>query len=100
MEYILTLLGFFILIGSGNFLVKGSVSMAKHFGLSSLVIGVTVVAFGTSAPELLVSIQAAIANHPEIALGNVIGSNISNIALVLALTAIISPIPINRKSLV
>ncbi len=100
MEYILTLFGFFILIGSGNFLVKGSVSMAKHFGLSSLVIGVTVVAFGTSAPELLVSVQAAIADHPEIALGNVIGSNISNIALVLAITAVISPISVNRNSII
>ncbi len=100
MEYFLTLLGFFILIGSGNFLVRASISLAKYFGLSSLVIGVTVVAFGTSAPELLVSLQAAIANHPEIALGNVIGSNISNIALVLAMTAIIFPIPVNRNSIV
>jgi cation:H+ antiporter len=100
MEYFLTLLGFIILIISGNFLVKGSVSMARHFGLSSLVIGVTVVAFGTSAPELLVSLQAAIANHPEIALGNVIGSNISNIALVLAVTAIIFPIVVHRNSII
>lgn len=100
MEYFLTLLGFFILIGSGNFLVRGSVSLARYFGLSSLVIGVTVVAFGTSAPELLVSLQAAIADHPEIALGNVIGSNISNIALVLAMTAVIFPIPVNRNSTV
>lgn len=98
MEYFLTLLGFFILIGSGNFLVRASVSLAKYFGLSSLVIGVTVVAFGTSAPELLVSLQAAIADHPELALGNVIGSNISNIALVLAMTAVIFPIPVNRNS--
>lgn len=100
MEYLFTLLGFIILIGSGNFLVKGSVSFAKHFGLSTLVIGVTIVAFGTSAPELLVSLQAALANHPEMALGNVIGSNISNIALVLAITAIIVPIPVNRNSVI
>jgi cation:H+ antiporter len=100
MEYILTLLGFVILITSGNFLVKASVSIAKYFGLSTLVIGVTIVAFGTSAPELLVSLQAAIANHPEMALGNVVGSNISNIALVLALTAIILPIPVNRNSVI
>lgn len=100
MEYFLTLLGFFILIGSGNFLVRASVSLARYFGLSSLVIGVTVVAFGTSAPELLVSLQAAIADHPEIALGNVIGSNISNIALVLAMTAVIFPISVNRNSIV
>jgi cation:H+ antiporter len=100
MEYFLTLLGFIILISSGNFLVKGSVSIARRFGLSTLVIGVTIVAFGTSAPELLVSIQAAVSDHPEMALGNVIGSNISNIALVLAITAIILPIPVSRNSIV
>lgn len=100
MEYLLTLLGFFLLIGSGNFLVKGSVSLARYFGLSTLFIGVTIVAFGTSAPELLVSLQAAVAGHPEMALGNVIGSNISNIALVLAITAIILPIPVNRNSII
>lgn len=100
MEYLLTLLGFIMLIGSGNYLVRASVSLAKYFGLSSLVIGVTVVAFGTSAPELLVSLQASLSDHPEIALGNVIGSNISNIALVLAITAVIFPIPVNRTSVV
>ncbi len=96
--YLLALLGFILLIGSGRFLVKASVSLAAYFGISTLVIGVTVVAFGTSAPELLVSIQAAVKGHPEIAIGNVIGSNISNIALVLALTAIILPIPVKKAS--
>lgn len=100
MEYLLTLLGFILLIGSGNFLVKGSVSLARYFGLSTLVIGVTIVAFGTSAPELLVSLQAAIADHPGMAMGNIIGSNISNIALVLAITAIILPIPVSRNSVI
>ncbi len=100
MEYFLTLLGFIILISSGNFLVRGSVSLAQKFGLSTLVIGVTIVAFGTSAPELLVSLQAALANQPEMALGNVIGSNISNIALVLAITAMILPIPVSRNSII
>ena len=98
--YLLALLGFVLLIGSGQFLVKASVSLAAYFGVSTLVIGVTVVAFGTSAPELLVSVQAAINGHPEIALGNVIGSNISNITLVLALTAIILPVPVKRSSFV
>ncbi|MBE0653357.1 MAG: calcium/sodium antiporter [Bacteroidales bacterium] len=100
MEYFLSVLGFIILISSGHFLVKGSVSLARFFGLSTLVIGVTIVAFGTSAPELLVSIQAAVGNHPEMALGNVVGSNISNIALILAITAIILPIPVNRNSII
>lgn len=99
MEYFLTLLGFIILISSGNYLVKGSVSVARKLRLSTLLIGVTIVAFGTSAPELLVSVQAALANHPEMALGNVIGSNISNIALVLAITAMILPIPVHRNSI-
>ena len=72
---------------------------ANHFKISSLVIGLTVVAFGTSAPELIVSLEAAITGHPEIALGNVIGSNIVNIALVLALTVIILPMPVSTQTI-
>lgn len=99
MEYLLTVVGFVILVGSGKFLVTGSVSLASYLKISKLVIGVTVVAFGTSAPELLVSMQAALKGHPEMAIGNVVGSNISNIALVLAITAIILPIPVSRNSM-
>ncbi|MCK4922504.1 MAG: calcium/sodium antiporter [Bacteroidales bacterium] len=98
-SYSLALLGFALLIGSGRFLVKGSVALAGYFGLSTLIVGITVVAFGTSAPELLISVQAALKGHPEIALGNVIGSNISNIALVLALSAIIVPITVKKTTL-
>ena len=100
MEYLYSLLGFIILLGSGNFLVKGSVSLAQYFKVSKLFIGLTIVAFGTSAPELIISLQAAIKGHPEISLGNVIGSNISNIALVLALAALIAPIHVKRSSVV
>lgn len=99
MEYLLSLLGFGMLLISGHYLVKGSVSISQYFKVSKLVIGLTVIAFGTSAPELIVSVQAALKDHPEIAVGNVIGSNISNIALVLALTAIIFPVSIRRSSL-
>ena len=99
MEYLLSALGFIILLGSGHFLVQGSVSLSQYFKVSKLVIGLTVVAFGTSAPELIVSIESALKGHPEIALGNVIGSNISNIALVLALAAIVAPITVRRSSL-
>ncbi len=99
MEYLLTVLGFAILVGSGKYLVMGSVSLASYLKISKLVIGVTVVAFGTSAPELLVSVQAALKGHSEIAIGNVIGSNIANIGLVLAITAIILPIPVSRYSI-
>ncbi len=100
MEYLLALLGFVLLIGSGRYLVKGSVSLAEHFKVSTLVIGVTVVAFGTSAPELLVSFQAALKGYPEMSLGNVIGSNISNIGLVLGVTVMILPIRVARNSLI
>ncbi len=98
-NYLWALAGFILLIASGKYLVKGSVALAAWFGLSTLVIGVTVVAFGTSAPELLVSSKAALKGHPEISLGNVIGSNISNIAIVLALTSLILPIPVKKNSL-
>jgi len=99
MEYFYSLLGFVILIISGKYLVSGSVSLARFFKLSTLVIGVTVVAFGTSAPELIVSLQAALKGHPEIAVGNVIGSNISNIALVLGITSMLVPMSIKRNSI-
>ena len=100
MEYLYALLGFALLIGSGKYLVRGSVSIAQHFNISTLVIGVTVVAFGTSAPELLVSVQAALKGYPEMSVGNVVGSNISNIALVLAITAVILPIKVSRNSVI
>jgi cation:H+ antiporter len=91
--------GIVLLVLCGNYLVKGSVAIANHLKVSSLVIGLTVVAFGTSAPELIVSLGAALTGHPEIALGNVIGSNIANIALVLALTVIILPIPVSQQTI-
>jgi len=100
MEYFYLLAGFIILLTSGHFLVKASVDLAKYFGVSTLVIGVTVVSMGTSAPELIVSLKAALSNHPEISLGNVIGSNISNIALVLAITAIVYPISVQRTTII
>ena len=98
MEYLLALLGFILLLGSGKYLVSGSVSLARHLKISPLVIGVTVVAFGTSAPELLVSLQAGLKGYPEMAVGNVVGSNISNIALVLGITILILPLRVNRIS--
>lgn len=91
--------GLVTLIVGGEFLVRGAVGIAKKAKISTLVIGMTVVSFGTSAPELLVSLQAAMGGHPDIAIGNVIGSNISNLGLVLALTIIIFPIIIERDTL-
>lgn len=91
-------LGLTVLIFSGDFLVKGAVGIAAKFNISPLVIGMTVVSFGTSAPELFVSIKAAVSGSPEIAIGNVVGSNIANIALVLAITVLIFPIIVDRNS--
>lgn len=73
--------------------------MASRFKISPLVIGMTVVAFGTSAPELIVSLQAAMAGHPDIAIGNVVGSNIANVALVLGLTAMVIVLPVVSRRL-
>ncbi len=98
MEYLFLILGFIVLLISGDLLVKSGVALSSHLKISTLVIGVTVVSLGTSAPELVVSIGAALKNHPDIATGNVIGSNISNIALVLGLTAIIIRIPVGKSS--
>ncbi|MDA9564168.1 calcium/sodium antiporter, partial [Flavobacteriales bacterium] len=80
-------------------LVKGAVAVAYRFKISPLVVGMTVVSFGTSAPELLVSVQAALDGHPAISIGNIIGSNISNLALVLGLTALIFPMPVRDNTI-
>lgn len=98
--YILILVaGLIVLILGGDFLVKGASSIALRFNLSPLVVGLTVVAFGTSAPELLVSIKSALAGSPDLTMGNVIGSNICNLALVLGISAIISPIFVQKNSI-
>lgn len=89
--------GFLLLVVGGDFLVKSSVGLSFKLKLSKLIIGMTVVSFATSAPELLVSLQAALDDSADLALGNVIGSNIANIALVLGLTAIISPIIVDKS---
>ncbi|MBO7050434.1 MAG: calcium/sodium antiporter [Bacteroidaceae bacterium] len=92
------LAGFALLFFGGDWLVDGGVALARKFRISPLVIGMTIVAFGTSAPELLVSMTSAIKGSAGIAMGNVLGSNIANIGLILGLTAILCPIPTeNRK---
>ncbi|MDX1678420.1 calcium/sodium antiporter, partial [Arsukibacterium sp.] len=78
-------------------LVRGSAALAIRAGLSPLVVGLTVVAFGTSSPEMVVSVQAALAQQGDIAVGNVVGSNIFNIAIILGITALICPIPVHRQ---
>jgi cation:H+ antiporter len=92
MSYVYLAGGLVILIVCGDFLVRGAASLAARYGLSPLLIALTIVAFGTSAPELLVSVRAALAGSPGIAIGNVVGSNIANILLILGLPALIMPI--------
>jgi cation:H+ antiporter len=99
MTYLLLILGLLILLAGGKFLVDGASAVAAKLGLSAGLIGLTVVAFGTSAPELLVSINAALKGTSDIAIGNVIGSNISNITLVLGISAILYPIFIHQSVL-
>ena len=90
--------GFVLLYFGGDWLVNGGVALARRFRISPLVIGMTIVAFGTSAPELLVSMTSSIKGSAGIAMGNVIGSNIANIGLILGVTAMLCPIPTqNRK---
>ena len=91
--------GLTLLYYGGDFLVTGSARLARFLKLSSFVIGATVIAFGTSAPELAVAILAALDEAPELAMGNVIGSNIANIGLVLGLTALIAPLTITANRL-
>ena len=96
MALLWVVLGLFLLVIGGEFLVRSSVALSFKFNLSKVVIGMTVVSFATSAPELLVSLQAALEGSSDIALGNVIGSNIANIGMVLGLTAIITPLTVSR----
>ncbi|MDW5287645.1 calcium/sodium antiporter [Formosa sp. PL04] len=96
MSLVWVILGLLLLVVGGEFLVRSSVALSFKLKISKLVIGMTVVSFATSAPELLVSLQAALDGAPDIALGNVIGSNIANIGLVLGITAMISPLTVDH----
>lgn len=98
MMYLQVAAGLVILLVCGELLVRGSVAMAEQIGISKLVIGFTVVAFGTSAPELVVCVQAALEGVPGIAFGNVVGSNIANVLLVLGLPALIYPLVCDTRS--
>lgn len=97
MSVLFIFLGLILLVVGGEFLVRSAVAISLRFNISKMVIGLTVVSFATSAPELLVSIQAALDGFSDISLGNVIGSNIANIGLVLGVTAIITPLAIDRE---
>ncbi|MEM9794873.1 MAG: calcium/sodium antiporter [Pseudomonadota bacterium] len=96
LDFVYVAIGLVILIAAGDALVKGAVNLALRLGLPALVVSLTVVAFGTSAPELLVSIQAILGGAPGLALGNVVGSNTANVLLVLGVPAIIATLHTSR----
>ena len=97
--YILFVIGFVLLIKGADWLVAGSASIAKKYNVSNLVIGLTIVSMGTSMPELIVNILASSSGASEIAIGNVIGSNIANILLILGVAAIIYPLTIKKSTI-
>ena len=98
LTYILFIVGFFALIKGASVMIDGASSLAKRFGVSTLVIGLTVVAFGTSAPELVVSVLASLSGHNELAIANIIGSNIANVFLILGVSALFTPLFVKRQT--
>lgn len=98
MTYILFIIGFVLLVKGADFLVDGSVSIAKRFNISNLAIGLTLVAFGTSAPELAVNITSGLKGETDLAIGNIIGSNIANVFLILGVSAVIYPLTVRHNT--
>ena len=98
LEILLLVFGFFILIKGADFFVDGSSSIATNFKVPKIVIGLTIVAFGTSAPEFAVSVKSIISNNHDIVLGNVIGSNIMNILLILGIASLFKPLIVNNNT--
>lgn len=99
LNILLLIIGLALVVGGANFLTDGAASIAKRFRLSDLVIGLTVLAFGTSAPELTVSLMAALKGSADIAIGNVIGSNIFNILAIVGITALIMPLTMSNSTI-
>ncbi len=96
--FLLLVLGLVMVVYGANFMVDGASALAKRYQIPNIVIGLTIVAFGTSAPELAISAYSALTGNSEIALGNIIGSNIANILLILGITAVIYPLTILRNT--
>lgn len=94
-NFLLLAVGVILLLWAGDWLVRGAASLARKWGVPALIVGLTIVAFGTSAPELVVSVQAVLRGASDLAMGNVIGSNIANVLLVLGVPALIMAIPTN-----
>jgi len=98
-EILILILGFILLVAGANYLVKGASNIAKKFNISEILIGLTIVALGTSLPELVVSIVSAATNSTDIVLGNVIGSNICNLLLILGLVVVLQPIKFEKTTI-
>ncbi len=99
LDILILAVGLAVLIIGGDFLVRGASNLALRLKISPLAVGLTIVAFGTSAPELLISVKSVLLGHEDLAMGNVIGSNICNLGLVLGVTALITPIRLERSTL-
>src|SRR3989344_3322361 len=97
MTFVYLIAGLVLLVAGAEVLVRGAAKLAAQFGIPPLIIGLTVVAFGTSAPETAVSVQAALNGSGDLAIGNVIGSNIANVLLILCLTAVVAPLIVSRQ---
>ena len=100
MTLVLFFVGFVFIIKGADFLVSGASAIAAHFKIPHIIVGLTIVSFGTSMPELSVSILASIDGHADLAIGNILGSNIANILMVLGVTAIIAPLPVKSSTVV
>jgi cation:H+ antiporter len=98
MTFVQLAIGLMLLLGGGEALVKGSVAVARRLGVSPLLIGLTLVGFGTSTPELVASLEAALIGAPGIAIGNIVGSNIANVLLILGLSAVIFPLATTKQA--
>ena len=95
---LLLVLGLIVLVKGADLLVEGASVVGSRFGISALTIGLTVVSFGTSLPELFVSLTSGLKSHPDLAIANVIGSNIANVLLVLGIAAMVRPLPVHNST--
>ncbi len=98
LTYVLFVIGFIMLIKGADMLVDGSIGISRRFGISDIVIGLTIVSFGTSAPELVVNLIASVNGNSEIAIGNILGSNIANILLILGIASVIYPLSVKKNT--
>jgi cation:H+ antiporter len=97
MNFIYIIIGLILLVAGGNWLLKAAVGLSTRLKISKIIVGLTVVSFATSAPEMIVSIQAALSGFPDIAIGNIVGSNIGNIGLVLGLVLLINAVQVDNS---